>query len=464
MLQPWRTGKGRAIQNSRIHLQPLVSHPVSSISGTARVPGDKSISHRALLLGALSVGETVIDGLLEGEDVLCTARALRAMGVEAAPGDDGAWHVRGVGIGGLREPACVLDMGNSGTAARLLLGVLASHPLTAFLTGDHSLCGRPMSRVQIPLEQIGAKFTTREGGRMPLSITGTGDAIPVSYRLPVASAQVKSAVLLAGLNTPGRTSVIEPRPTRDHTERMLSHFGAEIDIAEEADGARVISLAGQPELAARHIAVPADISSAAFPLVAALIAPDADLVLPGVGVNPTRRGLIDTLIEMGADIALENPHDVAGEPVADLHVKASALTGVEVPAARAPSMIDEYPILAVAAAIAGGTTIMHGLGELRVKESDRLAAMARGLSDCGIHVEQGADSLVVHGSGGGAPGGGNVVTELDHRIAMSFLVLGMAAEQPVSIDDCAPIDTSFPGFVELMGGLGADLRAGGNRA
>ena len=445
-------------------MRPIASHPVASFSGSARVPGDKSISHRALLFGALSVGETVVEGLLEGEDVLRTAAALRSMGVRTDRDDSGAWRIMGVGIGGLREPDSVLDMGNSGTAARLLMGVLASHPLSACLTGDRSLCGRPMSRVQIPLEQIGARFSTREGGRMPLSIAGTGDAMPISYRLPVASAQVKSAVLLAGLNAPGRTIVIETQPTRDHTERMLRYFGAEVEIGEEADGARVISLVGQPEFAARDIAVPADISSAAFPLVAALIVPGADVTLPGVGVNPTRTGLLDTLIEMGADIAFENPRDVAGEPVADLHVKAGPLRGIEAPAARAPSMIDEYPILAVAAAIAGGTTVMHGLGELRVKESDRLAVMARGLTDCGIHVEEGADSLVVHGSGGGAPGGGKVVTELDHRIAMSFLVLGMAAEMPVSVDDTAPIDTSFPGFVELMKGLGADLRTGEIRA
>jgi 3-phosphoshikimate 1-carboxyvinyltransferase len=445
-------------------MQPLKSSISNPIKGEIRVPGDKSMSHRALLIGALAVGETVIEGLLEGEDVLCTAAALRALGAGVERGGDGVWRVRGVGIGGLREPSEVLDMGNSGTAARLLMGVLASHPLTAFLTGDASLCGRPMARVQVPLEQFGAQIVAREGGRMPLAITGAGEPMPVTYCLPVASAQVKSAVLLAGLNTPGKTTAVESRPTRDHTERMLRHFGAEVETTEEADGALAVTVTGQPELTGRHIQVPADISSAAFPMVAALVVPGSEITLTGVGMNPRRTGLVDTLIEMGADIECRNEREIAGEPVADLHVRASVLTGIEVPAARAPSMIDEYPVLAVAAAVAGGTTVMHGLGELRVKESDRLAVMARGLADCGVEVEEGPDSLVVHGCGGAAPGGGNVATELDHRIAMSFLVLGMAAEMPVSIDDVAPIATSFPGFVELMNGLGADLLACGNGA
>lgn len=443
---------------------PLKSSLSKPIKGEIRVPGDKSISHRALLIGALAVGETVIEGLLEGEDVLCMAAALRALGARIERDDGGVWRVMGVGLGGLREPETVLDMGNSGTAARLLMGVLASHPLTAFLTGDASLRRRPMARVRHPLEQTGARIVAREGGRMPLALVGTGEPLPITYRLPVASAQVKSAVLLAGLNAPGKTTAVETQPTRDHTERMLRHFGAEVETVEEADGALAVTVTGQPELTGRHVEVPADISSAAFPLVAALVTPGSGITLRGVGMNPRRTGLVDTLVEMGADIGRSNEKEVAGEPVADLHVKSGALTGVVVPAARAPSMIDEYPILAVAAAVAGGTTVMHGLGELRVKESDRLAVMARGLADCGVAVEEGADSLVVHGSGGAAPGGGKVATELDHRIAMSFLVLGMAAEMPVSIDDAAPIDTSFPGFVELMKGLGADLRAGGNRA
>jgi 3-phosphoshikimate 1-carboxyvinyltransferase len=410
-----------------------------------------------LLLGALSVGETVVDGLLEGGDVLRMVDALRALGVEIEHGPNGAWHIRGVGLGGLREPATVLDMGNSGTAARLLMGVLAAHPLNAFLTGDASLRGRPMARVQIPLERIGARIVTRRDGRMPLAISGTDDPMPISYRLPVASAQVKSAVLLAGLNAPGRTTAIEARPTRDHTERMLRYFGADVATSEEADGAWAVSVIGQPELTGRAVTVPADASAAAFPIVAALIVPGSEITLTGVGVNPTRTGLIDTLVEMGARIAIGNRREAGGEPVADLHVRASALAGIEVPASRAPAMIDEFPVLAVAASQATGATVMRGIGELRIKESDRLAAMARGLTACGIEVEEGEDSLVVHGCGGGARAGATVATQLDHRIAMSFLVLGLAGGQPVTVDDAAPIETSFPGFMELMNGLGADI-------
>jgi 3-phosphoshikimate 1-carboxyvinyltransferase len=427
-------------------LKSSISDP---IKGEIRVPGDKSMSHRALLIGALAVGETVIEGLLEGEDVLRTAAALRALGADVERGEDDVWRVQGVGLGGLHEPSGVLDMGNSGTAARLLMGVLASHPLTAFLTGDESLRRRPMARVQVPLEQFGARIVAREGGRMPLAITGAGDPMPVAYRLPVASAQVKSAVLLAGLNTPGKTTAIEAQPTRDHTERMLRHFGAEVETVEEAGGELAVSVTGQPELTGRHVQVPADISSAAFPMVAALIVPGSEITLTNVGMNPRRAGLVDTLIEMGADIGCRNEREIAGEPVADLHVRASGLTGVEVPASRAPSMIDEYPILAVAAAVADGTTVMHGLAELRVKESDRLAAMARGLAACGVQVEEGKDSLTVQGCGG---------------IAMAFLVLGMASESPVAIDDAEPIETSFPGFVALMNGLGAVIGPAGAAA
>ncbi|HEM46398.1 MAG TPA: 3-phosphoshikimate 1-carboxyvinyltransferase, partial [Alphaproteobacteria bacterium] len=358
-------------------MQSLTAHAANPLAGGARVPGDKSISHRALLIGALAIGETAIEGLLEGEDVLRTAAAMRALGARVERGGDGIWRVHGVGPGGLREPAGVLDMGNSGTAARLLLGVLASHPLTAFMTGDASLVRRPMGRVMAPLEKVGARFVTREDGRMPLAIVGTGEPMPVTYRLPVASAQVKSAVLLAGLNTPGRTTAVESQPTRDHTERMLRHFGAEITVEEDRDGRLEVSLVGQPELSGREIAVPADISSAAFPIVAALIVPGSEITLSGVGLNPRRTGLLETLGEMGASIEIRGEQDVAGEPVADLHVRAGALQGVEVPAARAPSMIDEYPVLAVAAAFAAGRTAMHGIGELRVKESDRLAAVAR---------------------------------------------------------------------------------------
>ncbi len=441
-------------------MQPLTAYRARPLAGNIRVPGDKSISHRSLLIGALAIGETTVEGLLEGEDVLRTAEAMRALGATVTRDGDGTWRVQGVGLGGLREPSAVLDMGNSGTAARLLLGVLASHPMTAFMTGDASLCRRPMARVQGPLEQMGARMVTRAGGRMPLAIVGASEPMPIAYRLPVASAQVKSAVLLAGLNTPGRTTAIETEPTRDHTERMLRHFGATVDVVEQPDGALAVTVTGQPELIGRAVSVPADISSAAFPIVAALLAPGSAILLRDVGVNPRRTGLLDSLREMGAAIELRNPREVAGEPVADLHVEAGSLRGIEVPASRAPSMIDEYPVLAVAAAFASGKTVMRGLGELRVKESDRLAAMARGLAACGVSVEEGQDSLVVHGTGGAVPGGGRIVTDLDHRIAMSFLVLGCASAKPVSVDDASPIDTSFPGFTALMNGLGADIRAG----
>ena len=437
-------------------VQPLRSSPTSALSGVARVPGDKSISHRSLMLGALAVGETTIDGLLEGEDVLRTAAAMRALGARAEQLAEGKWRVQGRGIGGLQEPADVLDLGNAGTGARLLMGLLATHKLTAFLTGDASLRGRPMLRVATPLMEIGARIIARDGCRLPLAIIGTGDPVPISYRLPVASAQVKSAVLLAGLNTPGETTVIEPEPTRDHTELMLRHFGVEVRVEMTADGRRS-TVVGQPEIGGKRIIVPADPSSAAFPLVAALLSPGSDVTLTHVGLNPHRIGLIETLREMGGDIATVNARQEAGEPVADLRVRGSRLKGVEVPAARAPSMIDEYPILAIAAACASGKTVMRGLGELRVKESDRLAAIARGLTACGVTVEDGPDWLTVHGKGGRPRGGASIVTHLDHRPAMAFLVMGMVAEQPVEIDDGSPIDTSFPGFVQLMNGLGANI-------
>jgi len=437
-------------------LQPLRSRPTSALSGVARVPGDKSISHRSLMLGALAVGETAIEGLLEGEDVLRTAAAMRALGASAVRESDGRWRVHGRGIGGLQEPADVLDLGNAGTGARLLLGLLATHRLTAFLTGDSSLRGRPMARVAKPLQEIGARIVARDGCRLPLAITGAAEPVPISYRLPVASAQVKSAVLLAGLNTPGETSVIEPEPTRDHTELMLRHFGVEVRVEMTNDGRRT-TIVGQPEITGRRIAVPADPSSAAFPLVAALLLPGSDVTLSNVGINPHRIGLIETLREMGADIAFTNARQEAGEPVADIRVRASRLTGVKVPAARAPSMIDEYPVLAMAAACAGGTTVMEGLGELRVKESDRLAAIAQGLRACGVSVEDGPESLTVRGGKGRPRGGAAIATNLDHRIAMAFLILGMAAEKAVEIDDGAPIETSFPGFADLMNGLGAQI-------
>ncbi|GIK98493.1 MAG: 3-phosphoshikimate 1-carboxyvinyltransferase [Alphaproteobacteria bacterium] len=437
-------------------MQPLVSHPSGPIAGEARVPGDKSISHRALMFGALAVGETVIEGLLEGEDVLRTAAAMRALGARAERGADGVWRVRGRGVGGLAEPDDVLDMGNAGTGARLLMGLLASHRVTAILTGDASLRRRPMGRVAAPLRLMGAEFVARGGDRLPLAVLGTAEPMPITYRLPVPSAQVKSAVLLAGLNTPGETTVIEPEPTRDHTELMLRHYGATVRVEQLPEG-RAVTVEGQPEITGRAVRVPADPSSAAFPIVAALIRPGSRVVLPGVGLNPHRIGLIDTLREMGADIAVANARIEAGEPVADLTVEAGELAGVDVPPERAPSMIDEYPVLAIAAACAKGRTTMRGLAELRVKESDRLAAVADGLAACGVEVEAGEDSLTVHGTGKRPRGGATVASGLDHRIAMSFLVLGMAAEAPVGVDDAGPIETSFPGFAPLMNRLGARI-------
>jgi 3-phosphoshikimate 1-carboxyvinyltransferase len=439
-------------------LKPLVSGTTGSLSGQARVPSDKSISHRSLMIGALAVGETEIHGLLEGEDVLRTAAAMRALGAEAKRADDGVWRVIGRGVGALGEPEDVLDMGNAGTGARLLMGVVASHPITAVFTGDASLRRRPMGRVIEPLKQMGARFSGREGNRLPLVVNGTGDAMPIRYRLPVPSAQVKSAILLAGLNTPGETMVIEPEPTRDHTELMLRHFGAGILSRDTPDG-RAVTIIGQPEIIGRRVDVPADPSSAAFPLVAALILPGSDILLTGVGLNRHRIGLIETLIEMGGSIAIQNRRGQAGELVGDIRVKASRLKGVSVPASRAPSMIDEYPILAVAAAFAEGETVMQGLAELRVKESDRLGAMARGLAACGVGLSEGRDSLSVTGRARKPAGGAKIIADLDHRIAMAFLVLGMAAERPVAIDDGSPIDTSFPGFMTLMNGLGARLSA-----
>ncbi len=446
-------------------MRPLTAHPSEALTGSAAIPGDKSISHRALMIGALAAGETEIRGLLEGEDVLRTAAAMTALGADIVRGSDGAWRVWGRGLGGLTAPERVLDLGNSGTGARLLMGLLAGHPVTATLAGDASLCARPMGRVIAPLTEMGARFAARDGGRLPLTMTGAARPSPLRYRLPVASAQVKSAILLAALNAPGRTTVIEPTPTRDHSELMLRYFGAEIAV-EEVDEGRAIAVTGQPELTARPVQIPADPSSAAFATVAALILPGSALELPGVGINPHRTGLYETLREMGAELGFENRREQAGEPVADLVARAGPLEGVEVPAARAPSMIDEYPVLAVAAACARGRTVMRGLGELRVKESDRLAAVARGLAACGVEVEADADSLVVHGRGGQGgqggrpPGGAAIETGLDHRIAMSFLVLGLAAERPVTIDDEAPIETSFPGFAKLMTALGARIEAG----
>jgi len=420
------------------------------------VPGDKSISHRALMFGALAVGETRISGLLEGEDVLRTAAAMRALGAEVMQEVDETWRVAGRGIGGLVEPEDVLDMGNSGTAARLLTGILASHNIFAVMTGDASLRRRPMRRVTEPLSACGAQFYGRAGGRLPLAIQGAREALPLTYRVPVASAQVKSALLLAGLNARGFTVVTEPHATRDHSENMLRHFGAEVVVEIEGAG-RVITLRGQPELRAADVVVPADPSSAAFPLVAALLAPGSSLVIEGVGVNPLRTGLLGTLIEMGANITLENQRVEGGEPVADLQVVGGPLRAIDVAPERAPSMIDEYPVLAVAASYAKGTTRLRGLQELRVKESDRLSATAALLSVNGVAVEIVGDDLLVHGTGAPPAGGGLVATHMDHRLAMAALVLGGATIEPVHIDDAGFIDTSFPGFVGLMNGIGAQI-------
>ncbi|HEY1299462.1 MAG TPA: 3-phosphoshikimate 1-carboxyvinyltransferase [Stellaceae bacterium] len=434
---------------------PLTSaRPPASLVGRVRVPGDKSISHRALMLGALAVGRTEITGLLEGEDVLATAAAVNAMGARAARQRDGRWAIDGVGVGGLAEPEDMLDVGNAGTAARLLLGILATHRLTAFVTGDASLRRRPMGRVVEPLSRFGARFVTREGGRLPLGVTGAAHPVPIEYRLPVPSAQVKSAVLLAGLNTPGETTVVEPQPTRDHTELMLRHFGAQVSVEPGADGRR-ITVEGQPELRAASIMVPGDPSSAAFPIVAGLIVPGSEITVEGVGINPLRAGLLECLGEMGADLMLLNERDEGGERVADLRVRAGELRGADIPPERAPTMIDEYPVLAMAAACARGRTVMRGLAELRVKESDRLAGVAKGLADCGVRVVVDGDDLIVDGDGGLPAGGATIATRLDHRVAMAFLVFGLACKGPVRIDDSAPIATSFPDFVPLMTRLGA---------
>ena len=435
---------------------PLTSGTAGPLRGRISIPGDKSISHRALILGAMAIGRTRIEGLLEGEDVLRTASAIRALGAAAERGKDGGWTVTGVGVGGFTEPGEVLDFGNSGTGIRLMLGALATTPITTVFTGDASLRRRPMGRVARPLERMGARILARDGDRLPLTLQGAVDPLPISYTLPVPSAQVKSAVLLAGLNAPGETTVIEPLATRDHTERMLRHFGA-IVVTATAGGGRQIRLKGEVELKGRDLVVPGDPSSAAFPIVAALILPGSEIEITGVSMNELRTGLLVTLGEMGARIERVNARTAGGEEVADLVVRASALRGVEVPAERAPSMIDEYPVLAIAAAFAQGRTVMRGLAELRVKESDRLAAVAEGLTACGVSVEIEGDTLAVEGLGARPRGNAVISARLDHRIAMAFLVMGLAAERPVSIDDGETINTSFPGFVRLMNGLGASI-------
>lgn len=437
--------------------QPMTARKSGPLTGRAEVPGDKSISHRALIFGAMAVGETRITGLLEGQDVLDTAKAMRAFGAEVSRHGEGVWSVQGVGVGGFAEPADVIDCGNSGTGVRLIMGCMATTAMTATFTGDASLRKRPMGRVTEPLSLFGARAYGRNGGRLPMTVVGAANPVPVRYATPVPSAQVKSAVLLAGLNAPGQTVVIEREPTRDHSERMLVGFGADLRVEDTPEG-RVITLTGQPELRPQTVAVPRDPSSAAFPVCAALVVEGSNIFVPGISQNLTRNGLYLTLAEMGADIAFENPREEGGEPVADLRVRFGLLKGIEVPAGRAPSMIDEYPILSVVAAFAEGTTVMRGVKELRVKESDRIDAMARGLEACGVRVEEDEDTLTVHGMGpGGVPGGATCKTHLDHRIAMSFLVLGLASKAPVSVDDASPITTSFPVFGPLMAALGADL-------
>jgi 3-phosphoshikimate 1-carboxyvinyltransferase len=438
---------------------PLTARASGPLRGEAVIPGDKSVSHRALILGALTVGETCVSGLLEGQDVLDTAKAMRAFGAEVERLGPGEWRVRGVGVGGFAEPSDVIDCGNSGTGARLVMGAMATTAIAATFTGDPSLRSRPMGRVTDPLALFGARAWGRRRGLLPLTLMGAASPTPVAHRLAVASAQVKSAMLLAALNAPGRSEIVEPTPTRDHTERMLRGFGADIAVDDAPEG-RVIRLTGQPELKPVTLAVPRDPSSAAFPVAAALMVPGSQVRAPGVSLNPTRAGFYETLREMGADLAFEAEREEGGEPVADLAARFATLRGVEVPPERAPSMIDEYPILAALAATAEGATVMRGVRELRVKESDRIDAMARGLEACGVRVEEDADTLIVHGRGAdGVPGGATVATRLDHRIAMAFLCLGLVSRAPITVDDASPIATSFPGFTDLMRGLGADLAA-----
>lgn len=437
----------------------MIAEPAAPLQGSITVPGDKSISHRALLIGASACGETRIEGMLEADDVLATAAAIRALGAEVER--NGAfWRVSGRGVGALLEADRVLDMGNSGTGARLLMGLVASQPILTFFGGDESLSRRPMRRVMEPLRLMGASVWARSGDRLPLAIRGSRGARPIEYALPVASAQVKSAVLLAGLNAPGATSVIEPVPTRDHTERLLRQFGANVSVEPVPNGGRRIVLEGEPELLGTPVLVPGDVSSAAFPMVAALLVPGSQVILEKVGLNPLRIGLIETLAEMGARLTwLKRADETNGEPAGDLLIEAGRLNAVDVPEARVASMIDEFPILAVAAAAAHGTTRMRGLSELRIKESDRLAAIAHGLSACGVKVEMGDDWLEIRGAGGPPPGGGLVRTHFDHRIAMAFLVLGLGSRKAVRIDDGRAIATSFPTFTALLARLGASIRA-----
>ena len=437
---------------------PMTSRKGGPLKGEANVPGDKSISHRSLILGAMTVGETRIQGLLEGQDVLDTGRAMEAFGATVTNHGDGEWSVHGVGVGGFAEPENVIDCGNSGTGVRLIMGCMATSDITVTFTGDASLNSRPMGRVTDPLALYGTQTVGRTGGRLPMTLVGAKEPTPVRYTVPVPSAQVKSAVLLAGLNAPGQTVVIEKEATRDHTERMLAGFGAELTV-EETDEGRVITLTGQPELKPQDIIVPRDPSSAAFPVCAALLSDGSDVLVPNIGLNPTRAGLFYTLQEMGADLTFENMREEGGEPVADLRAKYSPdMKGIEVPPARAASMIDEYPVLSCVAAFAEGQTVMRGVKELRVKESDRIDAMAQGLRAAGVEVDEGEDWWIVTGKGfGNVAGGVTVESRLDHRIAMSFLVMGLATNAPMSVDDGGPIATSFPIFESLMTDLGAGI-------
>ena len=435
----------------------LRASAAGALHGEVQVPGDKSLSHRSLMLAAMTVGETIISGLLESGDVLATRQALVDLGVDIDKNEDGGFRVQGVGIGGLSEPDGVLDLGNSGTGARLITGLLAGHPFTTFLTGDASLRSRPMGRVTRPLADMGVRVLAKSGERLPLALTGSLDLTPIRYEQPTASAQVKSALLLAGLHAPGKTTVIEPAPSRDHTERMLRHLGAEIETEPLEDGRQAITVTGQPELAAKDLSVAGDPSSAAFLLVAAALCAGSAIRIDNVGVNPLRTGLFTCLQEMGAALTIGESRLQAGEPVAAIDMRHGQLRGIDVPPERAPSMIDEYPILAVAAALAKGETRMTGLAELRVKESDRLAAIASGLEAAGVHVACGEDSLIVRGCDGPPPGGCTIDAAHDHRLAMSFLILGSVTREPIEVSGAETIDTSFPGFAELMNGLGAKI-------
>lgn len=436
----------------------LYSKNCEALKGHVRIPGDKSISHRALMFGALTIGETMISGLLEGEDVLHTAEAMRKLGAKIEKSSDGLWRIFGVGVGGLHQPESTLEMGNSGTSTRLLIGLLGGHNISATFTGDASLSKRPMKRVITPLEMMGATFKATDGDKLPLTVTGPEDLLAIEYELPIASAQVKSAVLLAGLNARGTTTVIESKPTRDHTEKMLQYFGVDVDIKDLGNGKSAISVTGHQQLQPGAVDVPSDPSSAAFPAVAAILTEGSEVSLPNIAMSDRRNGIYLTLKEMGADIEFRNPRVQAGEDVADLLIKGiGPLNGIDVDPARVPSMIDEFPILAMAATCANGTTTMTGLEELRVKESDRLLMVANGLKACGVTLEMGEDSLTIHGNGKPPKGGATIETALDHRIAMSFLVLGCASDEPIKVDDGAPIATSFPNFIKLMNELGCDI-------